>query len=319
MKLSLKANRYIVRTNSRLIPAALLTLALIALLAAAAYFVQKKVSRRIHNSPSITMLGDKWQEYDYEAVFDTSAILLEKQPFNNTVLTYRGYAAFYLAVSATEPAVSQGYIDEAIRCLRLSAMHAKKKTLPQVEYMLGKAYFYKNSISSYHYYADLAVRYLNGAKEAGYEAPDIAEYLGLSYAQLNMTMESIAAFSEALLVRESDTLLLSIAEQYFKAGQYSAAKQYLFQIVQRSTDDSLVQKSRTLLARILILEENYDEARKEYEAILEKDENAADAHYGMGLVYEKTGDLVKARAEWRKTLRIQVNHAEALEKIQQYR
>ena len=284
MKLSLNAGRHIVKTNSRIIPVTLLLLLALAFLFAAAFFVQKAVSKKIHNSPSITMLSDKWNTYDYQAVFDTATVLLEKQPFNNTVLTYRGYAAFYLAVSATEPAASQAYIDEAIRCLRLSAMHAKKKTLLQVEYMLGKAYFYKDSISSYHYYADQAVNYLRRAKEAGYGATDIPEYLGLSYAQLNMTMESIAAFSEALLVRESDTLLLSIAEQYFKAGQYSASKQYLFQIVRRSSDDSLVQKSRILLARILLLEDNFEEAQKEYEAVLEKDEDVADAHYGLGLV-----------------------------------
>ena len=185
--------------------------------------------------------------------------------------------------------------------------------------MLGKAYFYKNSISSYHYFADAAVEHLTKAKECGYQADDIAEYLGLSYAQLGMTMESIAAFSEALLVRESDALLLSIAEQYSKAEQNAAAKQYLFQIIQRSNDDSLVNRSRTLLGNILLKEKNFDGAQKEFEVILQKNENSADAHYGMGLIYENQGDLVKARSEWRKTLRIQVNHSGALEKIQQYR
>ncbi|MCR5045327.1 MAG: hypothetical protein K6A42_01965 [Treponema sp.] len=280
---------------------------------------RKIISNKIHNTPSITMLSDKWKEYDYQAVYDTSAALLEKKTFNNTVLVYRGYAAFYLAVSATESQEAQDYIEESIHCLRLALMDAKKKTLGQIQYMLGKAYFYKNSISSYHYYADLAVEYLTKAKESGYKADDIPEYLGLSYAQLNMTMESIAAFSEALLYRESDALLLSIAEQYSKAEQNSAAKQYLFQIIQRSNDDSLVIKSRILLGNILLKEKDFDGAQKEFEAILQKNDNSADAHYGMGLIYENNADLAKARSEWRKTLRIQVNHVGALEKIQQYK
>ena len=319
MKLSSKANRLIIRTKSRLIPIALMSLAAAVLLFAAAFFVQRVISRKIHNSPSITMLSDKWKEYDYQAVYDTSAALLEKKPFNNTVLVYRGYAAFYLAVSATESQQAQSYIEGAIHCLRLATMNAKKKTLGQIYYMLGKSYFYKNSISSYHYYADSAVEYFTKARECGYKADDIAEYMGLSYAKLNMTMESIAAFSEALLYRESDALLLAIAEQYFKAEQNAAAKQYLFQIIQRSNDDSLIIKSRVLLGNTLIKEKDFEGAQKEFEAILAKNENSAEAHYGMGLVYENQGDMVKARAEWRKTLRIQVNHNGALEKIQQYK
>ena len=319
MKLSSKANRLIIRTKSRLIPIALMSLAAAVLLFAAAFFVQRVISRKIHNSPSITMLSDKWKEYDYQAVYDTSAALLEKKPFNNTVLVYRGYAAFYLAVSATESQQAQSYIEEAIHCLRLATMNAKKKTLGQIYYMLGKSYFYKNSISSYHYYADSAVEYFTKARECGYKADDIAEYMGLSYAKLNMTMESIAAFSEALLYRESDALLLAIAEQYSKAEQNAAAKQYLFQIIQRSNDDSLIIKSRVLLGNTLIKEKDFEGAQKEFEAILAKNENSAEAHYGMGLVYENQGDMVKARAEWRKTLRIQVNHNGALEKIQQYK
>ena len=319
MKISSKADRLIIKTKSRLIPITLVTLVVCAIFFAAAFFVKKTVSKKIHNSPSITMLSDKWKEYDYQAVYDTSAILLEKKPFNNTILVYRGYAAFYLAVSATESQQAQSYIEESIHCLRLATMGAKKKTLGQIYYMLGKAYFYKNSISSYHYYADSAVEYFSKARECGFKADDIAEYLGLSYAQLGMTMESIAAFSEALLYRESDALLLAIAEQYSKAEQNAAAKQYLFQIIQRSNDDSLVIKSRALLGNTLIKENDFDGAQKEFEAILQKNENSAEAHYGMGLVYESQGDMVKARAEWRKTLRIQVNHTGALEKIQQYK
>ncbi len=319
MKISSKADRLVIKAKSRLIPILIIALAFLAFLFGGAFFVKKIVSNKIHNSPSITMLADKWKEYDYQAVYDISSILLEKKSFNNTILVYRGYAAFYLAVSATESQQAQFYIEESIHCLRLALAGAKKKTLGQIQYMLGKAYFYKDSISSYHYFADLAVEYLTKAQQSGYKADDIPEYLGLSYAQLNMTMESIAAFSEALLYRESDALLLSIAEQYSKAEQNSAAKQYLFQIIQRSNDDSLVIKSRILLGNILIKEGDYAGAQKEFEAILAKNENSADARYGMGLIYENQGDLVKARAEWRKTLRIQVNHSGALEKIQQYK
>jgi Tfp pilus assembly protein PilF len=114
-------------------------------------------------------------------------------------------------------------------------------------------------------------------------------------------------------------LLLSIAEQYYKIQQPSAAKQYLFRIIQNSENDELIIKSRNLLANIYIDSQEYSDAKSEFELILQKNKNFADAYYGLGVIYEKQGDLVKARSEWRKALKLQVNHAGALAKISDYK
>lgn len=266
------------------------------------------------NSPTINAIVENWKKYDYSTVYTLSSQLLEKNPFNNAALTYHGYACFYLAVSQLDNSSSQSYLDDAINSLRLAHLKARPNLKPQLEYILGKSYFYKNSANSY-YYADLAVKYLQAAKKNGYTASDISEYLGLSYASLGMIMESISAFTEALLVRESDTLLLSIAEQYYKAGQSNPAKQYLFRIKKDCENEDLVLKSMNLLGTIYIDEANYTDAKTEFETILKKNPNSADAYYGLGVIYEKQGDMVKARSEWRKAIRLQVNHAGALAKI----
>ena len=174
--------------------------------------------------------------------------------------------------------------------------------------------FYKNTITTY-YYADLAIKYLTLAKNNGYEADDIAEYLGLSYASLGQTYESISAFTEALLVRESDFLLLSIAEQYYKANETGAAQQYLFRIINNSSNDEIILKSRLLLGNIYIDIDELDNAKEQFDLVLQKDDNSADAHYGLGLIYEKQENLVSARAEWRKARKIQPNHAGAVKKL----
>jgi len=132
-------------------------------------------------------------------------------------------------------------------------------------------------------------------------------------------MESISAFTEALLIRESDILLLSIAEQYHNAGQNAAAEQYLFRISQECKDEQIVLKSHLLLGQIALERENYEDAEKEFNFILQKNENSADACYGLGVIYEKQGDVVKARSEWRKALRIQGNHPAALKKMAEYK
>lgn len=282
-----------------------------------AFFLIRFINSRTINEISVKTIERHWNggvNPDYAKVYNASRDVLLESPFNNTALTYHGYAAFFLAVSQLDTTLAHDYLDEAINCMRLALLSARKPLVPQLEYMLGKTYFYKNTITSY-YYADLAVKYLTMARKDGYRADDIAEYLGLSYASLGLTMESIAAFTEALLVRESDSLLLSIAEQYNKAGQNVAASQYLFRIINDSENDDVVVRSRILLGNIYIEDKNYDGAEKEFNAVLEKNENSSDAHYGLGLVYEGQGDLVRARAEWRRALRIQVNHPGALQKL----
>lgn len=307
----------LVRKKNRIVPAVLIVFLAIAALVFSLFFAVRIIKNRLSSSATIKALSEKWKEYDYEEVYDISRQILEEKPFSNTALTYHGYSSFYLAVAQTDTSLSQNYLDESINSIRLALYSAKKNLVPQLEYMLGKAYFYKNTVTSY-YYADLAVKYLASAKEKGYDAKDIPEYLGLSYAALGKPMESIESFTEALLFRESDSLLLSIAEQYYKIGQLSAAKQYLYRIKKESDDVSLVLKSMELLGTIYIDEKNYSDARSEFEGILEKNKNSAAAFYGLGLVYEKQGNLVKARSEWRKALRIQINHPGALSKLSDY-
>ena len=54
---------------------------------------------------------------------------------------------------------------------------------------------------------------------------------------------------------------------------------------------------------------------REFEDVLKKNQNSADAQYGIGVRYEKQGNIVKARAQWRKALKSQANHQDALQKI----
>ena len=269
-----------------------------------------------HNKNKITIntLKEKWAEYDYSGLYEVGKSFLLDNPYNNTALTYYSYACYYLAVSQNDTYLAQEYLDECINNLRMALYNASKSLLPQLQYMLGKAYFYKNTISTY-YYADLAIKYLNLAKENGYQADDIPEYLGLSYASLGMTMESISAFTEALLVRESDSLLLSIAEQYYKIKQYNAAEQYLFRVSNTSKNEDILTRSKVLMGNIYLDKEDYANALKTFNEIIAENDSVADAHYGIGLVYEKQNNMVKARAEWRKTLKIQVNHAGAYKKL----
>ncbi len=288
-------------------------------LSAITIFFCHLIDIHVYKGNSLTHVSKEWNSYNYQNVYEISGEVLKTKPFNNRALTYRGYSAFYLAISDTQPANTLTLLDESIINLRLALQSAKASLIPQLEYMLGKAYFYKNSASNYYYYSDLAVLYLNRALKDGYKSDDIHEYLGLSYASLGMTVESIESFTKALLTRESDLLLLSIAEQYYNAGQSQAAEQYLYRISKDCKEERITDKSHLLLGKIYTETKNFEEAKKEFETILEKNENSADALCGLGVIYENTGDIIKARSFWRKAIKIQANHPESLKKLAEYK
>ena len=315
MKLKALQTREIFKKKSHFLKKLLICIFVAVTVSVGVFFAYRTIDSKINNGNSIINLKSKWKVYDYQQVYDISSAILYKSPFNITARTYNGYSAFFLAVSSSDVVQSLSYLDEAINSLRIALQGAKFGAVSQIEYMLGKAYFYKDFHSSYYYYADLVIYYLLKAKKDGYKADDIPELLGLSYASLGMTMESISAFTEALLVRESDILLLSIAEQYHAVGQDNAAEQYLFRISQNCKDEQIILKSHLLMGNIALQRENFEDAEKEFNFILEKNENSADALYGLGVIYESQGDMVKARSEWRKALRIQNNHPLALKKM----
>jgi tetratricopeptide (TPR) repeat protein len=306
----------VVRKKTKILARIIVIFLFISLAAASVYVISKVIIRK--NNPSVptnASIISLWNKSEYDEVYTQSGILLDENNFNGTALFYRGLSSFYLAVSQTETSAAQSYLDESINNLRIALHTADKNLQPQISYILGKAYFQRNLFSSYHYYADLAVLYLENAIALGYESADIPEYLGLSYANLGMTQQSIEAFTNALLVRESDILLLAIAQQYIINSNIETAKQYLFKVAKESTNDILILKSKLLLAQIYFEEQLYSEAAQEYMSILEKDPDYADAYYGLGLIYEKEGDSAKARAEWRNVLKIQVNHQGAINKL----
>ncbi len=298
----------IVRNPSKAPLYIILIVSALAVLTVLGFVTYRIIYRYSHRPNSIPSLYELWNQKNYEELYASSAAILSERPFLNTARTFHGYSAFYLAVSQTDSTVAQNYLDEAIINLRIALQSCKEDTRSQIEYMLGKSYFFKDDISSYHYYADLAVEYLTAAMEHGYRASDIAERLGLSYASLGRTQESIAAFTEALIDRESDFLLLSIAEQYYANGQPSAAKQYIYRVDVLSNNSDLLERCHILRGKILMDEGDLEGAQMEFESILQNNENSADAHYELSVIYKKQGNMVKARSEWREALKIQPNH-----------
>jgi tetratricopeptide (TPR) repeat protein len=282
---------------------------------AALFFGTRFLLTKYAEYPTLSKVYSAWDNQDYNLVTSLTDKIISSTPSDGTAWAYKGYALFYLSIAENDTSAARTTLENAIIALRMALRTAPSSLLPQVQYVLGKAYFHRNFLSAYHYYSDLAVYYLKEAEKNGITADDIPEYLGLCYAQLSMPEESIAAFSEALFIHDSDELRFAIAEQYIKNDQNDTAKQYLYRIKTSTSDETLQIKACMLLADIYVSEESYTDAYNEYQFILEKNPNNADAYYGIGIIYEKQGETAKARAEWRKALKIQGNHKGALAKL----
>lgn len=306
--------------KNKFIPTLIIVIVSCLILCFVSVLLYKLINSKINNSNTVQAMYENWNLNTYESyqkVYDISAAILEKNAVHNAARTFHGYSAFILAESENSSERSQELLDEAIFNLRIALLNAKKQSISQIQYMLGRAYFYKNKASSYYYYADLAIKYLNLAQENSYKSDDIDLLKGLSYAQLNETEKSIASFTEALIVRESDSLLYDIAKQYYLNGQGSTAKQYLYRALQISSDENILINSHVMLGQIYTDEKKYEDAQKEFELVLENNQNSADAHYGLGVLYELQGDTAKARSEWRQCIKIQFNHPGATKKLSQ--
>ncbi|MCR5699273.1 MAG: tetratricopeptide repeat protein [Treponemataceae bacterium] len=315
MKDFVKKEGNVVKRKSKALMIACISIAALVLITGIVIFFVTFFSKSQNVSPTVNRLYKAWEQNDYQKVYDDSALLIEKNPLNINAVIFHGYSSFFLALSQNDVTNTQNYLDEAINCIRFAIYSSNAASLPQLYYMLGKAYFQKNSVSGYYYYSDLVIKYLQLAVENGYESPDISEYMGLCYADLGMTQESIIEFTRALKNRKSDILLYSIALQYYKNKQSNIAKPYLVEIISESSDDDIIMKSSLLLADISFEEGKFNEAKKEYENISEKFPNCADAYYGLGNIYEKNGDTAKARSEWRKAVKLDVNHIGARKKL----
>lgn len=267
------------------------------------WFLFDKYKTNFTDIPSMRSVYADWKNKDYGAVYGKTEIILKKRPFNGEALAMRGFSAYYIFAEQNDFSVSYPYLNDCILHLRLALQRVSSSEKPKIAYMLGKAYYQKG-----YYYADLAVKYLEYAKNAGVTANDLPEFLGMSASLLGDTEKAIEAFTMALAEDPSDLLLFALAENYIKIYDEKNAKLYLFETIDKTKDTLLELKCRYLLGSLFLDEGEINDAEKEFNSILEKDETSADAHYGLGLVSEIRGDLIKARAEWRKALKLNPLH-----------
>ena len=282
----------------------------IAFVVAGAVFFIGMYRTRYFRVPSLNTVYIDWENKDYAAVYEKTAVILERRPMDGTALALHGFAAYYLFAEQTDLSVGADYLTAAVVHLRRALYLTKEKDIPKIAYILGKAYYQQG-----YYYADLAVKYLDKAYTGGIKASDLAEFRGMAASLLGDTDKAIGAFTEALALNPSDLVLYAVAENYKRKGDVQNAKLYLFETIKKTGDAVLEVRCRNQLGLLFLEENKTAEALEQFDLVLEKDINSADAHYGIGLVHEKQGNMIKARYEWRQAIRLNPIHTETRAKL----
>ena len=250
-----------------------------------------------------------WENGEYGETFRISGEALARKPLDYFLLSLHGYSAYQLAMAQINSFDTLSFIDEAVWSLRKALLTRRGAGDPAVFYVLGKAYYYKGPG-----YGDLAVKYLEAARDARYRARDIPEYLGQAYAAVRDYRNSVDAFAQALEPEgsePSDRLLYYIARSYMQLEEFDTARAYLVRCLELSRDAATQLAAKMLLGNVLAAAGDSAGAEAAYLAVLEADGENAGAYFQLGELYAAGGDTIKSRARWRRALQIDPTHSGA--------
>jgi len=251
-----------------------------------------------------------WEAKKWDEVKSDSLASLSEKPLDAFYLAFRGLAAFYKGMDLPEGEGRAALMDEAIASLRKAVATGGTMPRAQVEYVLGKAYFYKGES-----FLDESAKYLELSIEAGFLAADSREYLALAYAGLGEKAKAVKNFEAALDKSRADLLLISAAKAYIDNGESIKAESLLLELMAAGKDDLAKENGRFLLSEIYAARGDMTKAEEQLSLILSRDPSSAEAHYRLGLAYQAKGDSIKARAEWRKAISLDPMHAASRQKL----
>ena len=249
------------------------------------------------------------EEGNYTVVINDGGPLLSKKPYDPRLLRYLGEAYYYISSNLTGQEKDET-LAQAIRLLRKSMVLSEGGTIPRYYFILGMAYF-ERGIKYY----ELAAMYLTDAIKSGYVDKKSYEIIGLCYYRLKAYDSAISYFKKAMEVSKKDITRLFLASSYKEKGMFESAAKEFDYLIKNTDDDAIREEAFSQSAWIDFKEERYEDAKKKLIKVLEIDSNSDFAHYLMGNIYEKEGDIISARKEWRTALRINPKNIDAIKKL----
>lgn len=253
----------------------------------------------------------KFEESNYIDLINIIDNEIKKDPFNKDLLIYRGYSYFLLGEDEKKLDKRKNYFYNALQDLRkVIAVSNYNENTGNIFFILGKIYYYLGES-----YYNLSLNYLKHSKDSGVKREDLYYTLGIVYSYLGNYNESVKILIDALKFGEKDILLLAISNSYYNADDFENAKNFLDITVKKAEDMAVREKAFFLYGEIFFKEKKYNESLDYFNKVIEIRENNAEAYYYRGEIYNLNNNIIKARAEWRKTIEIDPSHIKALKRI----
>ena len=287
-----------------------LILAGVVVLALGVYWTTASFSNQVTVGPSQINVLELWSNGSYDEILANGKEELKRLPLDPGTLVFSGFAAFHKGVAEVSVEKKLPLINQAIVSLRKALLIPGVPLQPEIHYILGKAYFHKGK-----FYSDLSIQHLLKAKDMGYAASDMNEYLGLAYSLVGRFSDASEYFLKAVEKAPSDLLLWTLGQTYFQMQRYDDAVRYLRQSIGKTKDRALEQRCRFLLGEIFTKTRQFDSAQAEYLVILERNPNSADAHFYLGEIALAQGNKENARTEWRRAFKIDPLHFNANQRL----
>ena len=250
------------------------------------------------------------EDGNYNLVIHEGLPFLEKRPLNDKLLRYIG-EAYYFVSDGLSGEEQKKALFKSIQYIRKGLVLTELTTaLRNSYYILGMAYFKLG----FDYY-ELAAEYLRKAQENGFKNKNLYRIIGYCYYRLGIYKEAIDFLKVARKNSSDDLVRLYLALALKENEQYNSAYQELNSLISETADESIKKEALMALSWIEYDEERLDEAMSTVEKVLQIDNNNADAYYLLGNIYERKGDLISARKQWRTALKINPKHIGAIDKL----
>ncbi len=287
-----------------------LVLTTVAAVSLGIYWLTTTFSSQVTVGPTQVNVLELWNNGSYDEILANGQEELKRLPLDAGTLVFSGFAAFHKGVAEVTMEKKLPLINQAVVSLRKALLLPHVPLQPEIHYILGKAYFHKGK-----FYSDLSIEHLLRARDMGYNASDMNEYLGLAYSLVGRFAEASEFFLKAVERAPSDLLLWTLGQTYFQMQRHDDAVRYLRLSIEKTKDRALEQRCRFLLGEIFTKTKQYPLAQAEYQVILEKNPNSADAHFYLGEIALALGNKEGARAEWRRAFKIDPLHFNANQRL----